>query len=40
MPFEPKPDIQEWIDWKLTDESWSKWRAENPEWVAANQPTS
>jgi hypothetical protein len=39
-PFDPKPDIQEWIDWKLTDESWSKWRDENPEWVAANQPTS
>ena len=33
-PFTPKPDAKEWIDWKLTDKSWSKWRSENPEWVA------
>lgn len=32
-PFDPKPDTQEWIDWKLTDESWEKWREENPDWV-------
>jgi hypothetical protein len=37
--FDPKPDIQEWIDWKLTDESWSGWRAENPDWVAKHQQT-
>lgn len=35
-PFNPKPDTQEWIDWKLTDESWAQWRAENPEWVKQN----
>lgn len=27
-PFEPKPDLQEWTDWKMTDESWAAWRAE------------
>jgi hypothetical protein len=34
-PYEPTPDTAEWIDWKLTDESWSPWRDENPETVAA-----
>jgi hypothetical protein len=29
-PFTPKPDHPEWIAWKLTDESWANWRAENP----------
>jgi len=29
-PFEPKPDVQEWINWKLTDNSWEQWRQENP----------
>lgn len=29
-PFLAKPDHPEWIDWKLTDESWAEWRAENP----------
>lgn len=29
--FEPKPDIKEWIEWKLMDESWSQWRKENPD---------
>ena len=28
--FDPKPDTNEWINWKLTDESWQKWRDENP----------
>lgn len=32
-PFEPTPDTPEWIDWKLTDESWQPWRDENPEEV-------
>ena len=31
--FEMKPDTQEWIDWKLTDESWKQWRDENPKEV-------
>lgn len=32
-PFKAKEDIREWIDWKLTDKSWKKWRKENPEFV-------
>lgn len=27
--FEPTPDIQEWIDHKMTDPSWAAWRKEN-----------
>lgn len=27
-PFTPKPDLQEWIDFKMTDPSWAPWRAE------------
>ncbi len=37
-PFDPKPDTQEWINWKMTDESWADWRAENPDFVAAHTP--
>lgn len=33
-PYKPKPDVPKWINWKLTDESWQKWREENPEEVA------
>ena len=33
-PFEPTPDTAEWVEWKLTDESWAEWRAENPDEVA------
>lgn len=36
-PFEAKPDTREWIEWKLTDESWAQWRAENPAKVEAMQ---
>lgn len=32
-PFEPKPDIDEWNKWKLTDKSWAKWREDNPQKV-------
>ena len=32
-PFEATPDTREWIEWKLTDESWAAWRDENPEKV-------
>ena len=38
-PFDPKPDTQEWVTHKLTDESWAKLRAENPDWVAEHAPT-
>jgi hypothetical protein len=36
LPFAPKADTPEWIEWKLTDESWADWRKENPQWVAAH----
>lgn len=32
-PFDAKPDVFEWIDWKLTDPSWQKWRDENRDEV-------
>ena len=31
--FKMKPDVQEWIDWKMTDPSWKEWRDENPDFV-------
>jgi len=31
--FKPKPDTEEWINHKLTDESWADWRAKNPDFV-------
>lgn len=34
-PFDAKPDIEVWVNHKLTHESWAEWRAENPEWVKA-----
>ncbi len=39
--FSPKPDHPDWINWKLTDESWQQWRDENPtevERLRAAQP--
>jgi hypothetical protein len=36
-PFEATPDTREWAEWKLADESWAAWRAENPETVKAMQ---
>ena len=32
-PFKEKPDTQDWLNWKLTDESWEDWRKENPDKV-------
>ena len=32
-PYKPKPDVPEWIEHKLTDESWQQWRDENSEEV-------
>jgi hypothetical protein len=29
-PYEPTPDTAEWLNHKLTDESWERWRSENP----------
>lgn len=34
-PFTATPDVPEWINHKLTDPSWQRWRDENPEQVAA-----
>lgn len=34
-PYEPTPDVREWIEWKLADDSWQPWRDENPEAVTA-----
>lgn len=43
QPFQPTPDVQEWFNHKLTDESWQRWRDENPSEVAklkANRPSA
>lgn len=32
-PFLAKPDHPDWLDWKLTHESWKEWRDANPEEV-------
>ena len=32
--FEPKPDTREWLEWKLTHQSWAEWRDAEPEEVA------
>ena len=29
-PYKPKPDCKQWIEHKLTDESWREWREKNP----------
>lgn len=34
-PFPAKPDVDAWLKWKLTDESWQAWREENPDEVEA-----
>lgn len=31
--FDPKPDVNAWIEHKLTDPTWGKWREDNPDWV-------
>lgn len=35
--FSATPDTAEWTAWKLSDESWAQWRAENSEAVARMQ---
>ena len=30
QPYEPKPDVEEWIHHKMTDPSWAEWRKNNP----------
>lgn len=34
-PFDAKPDVLEWVRWKLTHESWQEWREANPAEVNA-----
>jgi hypothetical protein len=34
-PYEPTPDVPEWVEHKLADESWGPWRDEHPAEVAA-----
>lgn len=38
-PYAPKPDVAEWVEWKLTDESWEEWRCANPEEVRTLRET-
>lgn len=35
MPFKPTPDVPRWIEHKLNDESWQRWRDRNPAEVKA-----
>ena len=37
-PYLAKPDHPRWMHHKLTDESWARWRKENPEEVARLAP--
>lgn len=34
-PYTAKPDVEEWVRFKLTDDSWSRWRQENADEVSA-----
>lgn len=36
-PFDPKPETREWLQWKLSDESWAQWRVGHVEEVARMQ---
>lgn len=38
-PFDPKPDVREWVRHKLRDPSWQQWRDENPKLVAEMRET-
>lgn len=38
-PFDPKPDVAEWVEHVLTDESWDLWRRENPYRAAVMRAT-
>ena len=35
--FNAKQDVRDWVEWKLSDESWEQWRDENPEKVRQMQ---
>lgn len=32
-PYQPKPDLVEWMEWKLHDDSWAEWRRQNRDQV-------
>ena len=34
-PFEPTKDVPEWVDFKLSDDSWAEWRRSHPNEVVA-----
>jgi hypothetical protein len=34
-PYNAKPDVDEWVRWKLTHDSWAEWREEHPAEVKA-----
>jgi len=34
QPFDPKPDVKQWLRHKLKHHSWKQWRDENPKEVA------
>lgn len=36
-PYYPSEDTLEWIEWKLTDDSWESWRIRNPDEVSASR---
>lgn len=38
-PYKAKPDISEWLRWKLRDASWFDWRKNNPDEVAEIRKT-
>ncbi len=33
-PYQAKPDRAEWVEWKLTHDSWQQWRDENQSLLA------
>lgn len=32
-PFDPTPDHEDWLRWKLTHESWAQWRSEEVQHI-------
>lgn len=39
-PFEMKPDCEEWIQWKMQDESWAEWRKSQGFEEGGTQPAT
>jgi len=36
-PFDPKPDIEKWTQWKMTDPSWEQWRKDQERRITSAQ---